>query len=42
LHERLHHSKSDKVKAGHFAVADAADAYATIILDWWEKGYEKA
>ncbi len=42
LHERLPHSKSDKVKAGHFAWADAADAYATIIPDWWEKGYEKA
>jgi pimeloyl-ACP methyl ester carboxylesterase len=41
LHERLPHSKSDKVDAGHFAWADAADQYATLIIDWWSGGYER-
>src|ERR1700747_2882498 len=41
LHERLPHSKSDKVDAGHFAWADAADQYATLIIDWWNGGYER-
>ena len=35
LHKWLPHSKSDKVDAGHFAWADAADEYATLIIDWW-------
>ena len=34
-------SESDKVDAGHFAWADAADAYATLIIDWWNGGYER-
>src|SRR5882724_12456059 len=41
LHERLPHSKSDIVDAGHFAWADAADEYATLIIDWWNGGYER-
>jgi pimeloyl-ACP methyl ester carboxylesterase len=41
LRERLPHSKSDKVDAGHFAWADAADEYATLIIDWWNGGYER-
>src|ERR1700747_75087 len=41
LHERLPHNKSDKVDAGHFAWADAADQYATLIIDWWNGGYER-
>jgi pimeloyl-ACP methyl ester carboxylesterase len=41
LHERLPHSKSDKIDAGHFAWADAADQYATLIIDWWNGGYER-
>jgi hypothetical protein len=36
----IRYAESDN--AGHFASANAADAYATIILDRWEKGYEKA
>jgi pimeloyl-ACP methyl ester carboxylesterase len=40
LHERLPHSKSDKVDAGHFAWADAPDQYATLIIDWWNGGYQ--
>ena len=41
LHERLPHSKSDKVDAGHFAWADAADQYAALIIDWWNGGYQR-
>jgi pimeloyl-ACP methyl ester carboxylesterase len=41
LHERLPHSKSDKVGAGHFAWADAADEYATLVIDWWKGGHER-
>jgi len=41
LHERLPHSKSDKVDAGHFAWADTADEYVTLIIDWWNGGYER-
>jgi pimeloyl-ACP methyl ester carboxylesterase len=41
LHERLPHSKSDKIDAGHFAWADAADEYAALIMDWWNGGYER-
>src|SRR6266403_765100 len=41
LHERLPHSKSDKVDANHFAWADAADHYATLIIDWWNGGYQR-
>jgi pimeloyl-ACP methyl ester carboxylesterase len=40
LHERLPRSKHDKVNAGHFAWADAADDYAKIIIEWWNGGYE--
>jgi len=40
LRERLPHSKSDKVDAGHFAWADTADEYVTLIIDWWNGGYE--
>jgi pimeloyl-ACP methyl ester carboxylesterase len=39
--EQLPHSKSDKIDAGHFAWADAADQYATLIIDWWNGGYER-
>jgi pimeloyl-ACP methyl ester carboxylesterase len=42
LHERLPHNKSDKVNAGHFAWADAADEYANLIIEWWEGGYERS
>lgn len=42
LHERLPHNKSDKVNAGHFAWADAADEYATLIIEWWDGGYERS
>ena len=41
LHKRLPHNKSDMVDAGHFAWADAADEYATLIIDWWNGGYER-
>jgi pimeloyl-ACP methyl ester carboxylesterase len=41
LHERLPHSKFDKVNAGHFAWADAADENGTLIIDWWNGGYER-
>jgi len=41
LHERLPHSKSDKLDAGHFAWADAADQYAALIVDWWNGGYQR-
>jgi pimeloyl-ACP methyl ester carboxylesterase len=41
LHEQLPHSKSDKIDAGHFAWADAADQYATLIIDWWNGGYQR-
>ena len=41
LHERLPHSKSDKIDAGHFPWADAADQYATLIIDWWNGGYQR-
>jgi pimeloyl-ACP methyl ester carboxylesterase len=42
LHERLPHSKPDRVDAGHFAWADAADEYASLIIDWWwNGGYER-
>jgi pimeloyl-ACP methyl ester carboxylesterase len=41
LHDRLPHNKHDKVDAGHFAWADAADEYAAIVIDWWNRGYER-
>jgi pimeloyl-ACP methyl ester carboxylesterase len=41
LHESLPRSKHDKVNAGHFAWADAADDYAKIIIEWWNGGYER-
>jgi pimeloyl-ACP methyl ester carboxylesterase len=41
LHERLPHSKSNKIDAGHFAWADAANQYAALIIDWWNGGYER-
>jgi pimeloyl-ACP methyl ester carboxylesterase len=41
LHDRLPHNKRDKIDAGHFAWADAADKYATLIIDWWNGGYER-
>ena len=41
LHKWLPHSKSDKIDAGHFAWADAADEYAALILDWWKGGYKR-
>jgi pimeloyl-ACP methyl ester carboxylesterase len=41
LHERLPHNKLDKIKAGHFAWADAADEYARLIINWWHDGYER-
>ena len=40
LHEWLPHSKSDKIDAGHFAWADAADQYSVLIIDWWNGGYQ--
>jgi pimeloyl-ACP methyl ester carboxylesterase len=42
LHKRLPHNKWDKIDAGHFAWADAADEYATLIIDWWTGGFEWA
>ena len=42
LHERLPHNKFDKVNAGHFPWADVADEYADLIIDWWERGYERS
>jgi pimeloyl-ACP methyl ester carboxylesterase len=41
LHERLPHSKLDFVDAGHFAYEDRADEYASLILDWWNGGYQR-
>ena len=41
LHKRLPHNKFDKINAGHFAWADAADEYATLIIDWWNDRYER-
>jgi pimeloyl-ACP methyl ester carboxylesterase len=40
LHDRLPHSKHDKVDANHFAWADAADQYSALIIDWWNGGYQ--
>jgi pimeloyl-ACP methyl ester carboxylesterase len=40
LHDRLPHNKHDKVDAGHFAWADAADEYAALVIDWWNGGYD--
>ena len=41
LHKRLPHNKSDKINAGHFAWADAADEYAALVIDWWNGRYER-
>jgi pimeloyl-ACP methyl ester carboxylesterase len=41
LHEKLPHSKLDFLNTNHFAWADAADEYATLIIDWWNGGYER-
>jgi pimeloyl-ACP methyl ester carboxylesterase len=41
LHEKLLHSKLDLLNTNHFAWADAADEYATLIIDWWNGGYER-
>lgn len=41
LHEKLPHSKLDMLDTDHFAWADAADDYATLIIDWWNGGYER-
>jgi pimeloyl-ACP methyl ester carboxylesterase len=41
LHDRLSRNKHDKIDAGHFAWADAAHGYATLIIDWWNGGYER-
>jgi pimeloyl-ACP methyl ester carboxylesterase len=41
LHKRLPRNKFDKVDAGPFAWADAADEYATLIIDWWTRGFER-
>jgi pimeloyl-ACP methyl ester carboxylesterase len=41
LHEKLPHSKLDLLDTNHFAWADAADEYATLIIDWWNGGYER-
>jgi pimeloyl-ACP methyl ester carboxylesterase len=41
LHEILPHSKLDLLNTNHFAWADAADEYATLIIDWWNGGYER-
>jgi pimeloyl-ACP methyl ester carboxylesterase len=42
LHDRLPHSKHDKVDAGHFAWADAAAEYAALVIGWWNGGYDKS
>ena len=42
LHDRLPHSKHDKVDAGHFAWADAAAEYAAHVIGWWNGGYDKS
>ena len=41
LHERLPHNKFDKIDAGHFAWADAADKWVELIIAWWEGGAEQ-
>ena len=41
LHQKLPHSKLDLLNTNHFAWADAADDYATLIIDWWNGGYER-
>jgi len=41
LHKKLPHSKLDMLDTDHFAWADAADDYATLIIDWWNGGYER-
>jgi pimeloyl-ACP methyl ester carboxylesterase len=39
LHKRLPNSKLDLVDAGHFVWEDAADEYAALVTNWWNKGY---
>jgi pimeloyl-ACP methyl ester carboxylesterase len=41
LHEKLPHSKLDMLDTDHFARADAADDYATLVTDWWKGGYQR-
>ena len=41
LHEKLPHSKLDKLNTNHFVWADAADEYANLVLEWWNGGYKR-
>jgi pimeloyl-ACP methyl ester carboxylesterase len=41
LHEKLPHSKLDKLNTNHFAWADAAHEYAKLVVDWWKGGFER-
>jgi pimeloyl-ACP methyl ester carboxylesterase len=38
LHERLPVSELAIIEAGHFTWEDAADEYAALVTDWWERG----
>lgn len=39
LHERLPKSKLDFIETGHFVWEDGADAYASLVTEWWGGGY---
>jgi pimeloyl-ACP methyl ester carboxylesterase len=41
LHERLPHSKLDFLHANHFLCEDCPTDYATLILNWWDGGYQR-
>lgn len=39
LNARLPHSKLDIIDAGHFTWEDNPGVYASLVTQWWEKGY---
>lgn len=40
LKERLPRSELRFVDSGHFSWEDAADEYAALVSDWWDRGYK--
>jgi pimeloyl-ACP methyl ester carboxylesterase len=42
LHVRLPRSKLAVLDTGHFAWEEAADEYAALVSDWWDRGYAAA
>jgi pimeloyl-ACP methyl ester carboxylesterase len=41
LHERLPRSRLDFLDGNHFVCEDRAAEYATLILKWWDGGYQR-